>query len=139
MTNDQYLNLLLLKYAVDENAAKLASQRVMSLINQWGNENIVKTVYSGSIAKGTAINLGTDADIFISLSSKTPGTLQTIYNSLYDTLNRAGYRARIQNVSIGVKINNQKIDIVPARRHDQYTNDHSLYKSKTKTWTKTDI
>ena len=100
---------------------------------------MVKAEFSGSLSKGTAIRIGTDADIFISLSSTTPGTLQEIYNTLHTAVVQSGYPARKQNVSIGTTVNGHKIDLVPGRRQDQYSNDHSLYKSKAGTWTKTNI
>ncbi|GAA5526202.1 hypothetical protein Maes01_02801 [Microbulbifer aestuariivivens] len=100
---------------------------------------MVKAEFSGSMSKGTAISLGTDADIFISLSSTTPGTLQEIYNSLNNAVVQSGYPARKQNVSIGTTVNGHKIDLVPGRRQDQYSNNHSLYRSKAGSWTKTNI
>ena len=100
---------------------------------------MVKAEFSGSMSKGTAISIGTDADIFISLSSTTPGTLQDVYDSLHFAVINAGYPARKQNVSIGTTVNGHKIDLVPGRRQDQYGNDHSLYKSKSRAWTKTNI
>jgi len=93
---------------------------------------------SGSRAKGTAISLSSDIDIFISLSSTNSSSLGSIYDSLYSYFN-ARNSCRKQNVSIRVTYNNMKVDIVPGKRQDQYSNDHSLYKSKQDSWTKTNI
>ena len=139
MSNDEYLQGIIHKYTVDSYGAENAATSLDGLINTWANGYLVATKLSGSLAKGTAISLGTDADIFISLSSAIRYTLSEIYNSLYDTVISAGYTARQQNVSIGVNIRNYKIDLVPARRQSQYGNDHSLYKSKTNSWTQTNI
>lgn len=139
MTSDQYLRNTLNKYAVNTAAAQAAGQTIYPIIEKWSNGYMVKAEFSGSMSKGTAISLGTDADIFISLSSTTPGTLQEIYNSLNNAVVQSGYPARKQNVSIGTTVNGHKIDLVPGRRQDQYSNNHSLYRSKAGSWTKTNI
>jgi hypothetical protein len=139
MSNDEYLQGVIHKYTVDSSGAENAAKSLYELIDIWANGYLVATKLSGSLAKGTAISLGTDADIFISLSSATPGTLSQMYNSLYNAVISAGYTARQQNVSIGVDIGDYKIDLVPARRQSQYNNYHSLCKSKTNSWTQTNI
>lgn len=139
MSSDQYLRNILAKYAVDTAAAQAAGQTIYPVVEKWSNGYMVKAEFSGSMSKGTAISIGTDADIFISLKSTTPGTLQDIYNTLHTAVVISGYTARKQNVSIGTTVNGHKIDLVPGRRQDQYGNDHSLYKSKAGSWTKTNI
>lgn len=74
---------------------------------------------SGSRAKGTAIDIATDLDLFISLSSTTSNTLKEIYDSLYDCMIRQGITARKQNVSIGITYQNKDVDLVPAKRQGQ--------------------
>ena len=139
MSEDEYLQGIINKYTVDAEGAKTAAKSIYEVIDIWANGNLKEAKFSGSLAKGTAVSLGTDADVFLSLSSKTPGTLSDIYNSLYKAVKHAGNTARKQNVSIGVNINNYKIDLVPGRRQSQYGNDHSLYKNKINSWTKTNI
>ncbi|MEM1393345.1 MAG: hypothetical protein AAGG00_08645 [Cyanobacteria bacterium P01_H01_bin.150] len=141
MSNDKYLQGIIYKYTLDSSGAENAAKSLYRLIDIWANGYLIETKLSGSLAKGTAISLGTDADIFISLSSAIGYTLSLsdIYNSLYEKVISAGYTARKQNVSIGVNIGNYKIDLVPACRQSQYGNDHSLYKSKTNSWTQTNI
>lgn len=139
MSGDQYLKNVLVKYAVDVSAAQAAGQLIYPIIEKWSCGYMLKAEFSGSMSKGTAINIGTDADIFISLKSTTPATLKHIYDTLHTAVTQAGYGARKQNVSIGTTVNGHKIDLVPGRRQDQYGNDHSLYKSKTDSWTKTNI
>lgn len=139
MSNDEYLQGIIHKYTVDSYGAENAAKYLYGLIDTWANGYLKAMKLSGSLAKGTAVSLGTDADIFLSLSSITPGTLSQMYNSLYNQVTNAGYMARKQNVSVGVDIGDYKIDLVPARRQSQYNNYHSLYKSKTYSWTQTDI
>lgn len=134
-----YLNNIVTKYAVNVAGAKTAGKTICPIIEYWSNSYLVKAEFSGSLSKGTAISIGTDADIFISMSSKTPGTLSNLYDTLYDAISQAGYVARKQNVSIGTTVNGYKIDLVPGRRQSQHGNDHSLYRSKVQSWTQTNI
>lgn len=139
MSGDTYLRSILGKYAVNVSGAEAAGNTIYPVIENWGSIYFVKAEYSGSLAKGTGVNIGTDADIFISVSSTTPGTLADLYETLFNAVSQSGYAVRKQNVSIGTTVNGYKIDLVPGRRQSQYGNDHSLYKSKSGTWTQTNI
>jgi hypothetical protein len=139
MTADQYLTQIINKYQINEVGVKAQVTSIYPTIQRWGNEYLLEVIYSGSIAKGTAISLGTDADVFISLSSTTQETLADIYNTLYNAFNQAGFQARKQNVSIGVKSGGYQIDLVPGKRQSQYGYDHSVYRNKASTWTKTNV
>jgi len=139
MSNNDYLKSLVNKYRVDEAKAKKAVESIYPIIEKWGNGYINRCFYSGSIAKGTAVSISTDADVFISLRSSITDTLKKVYTSLYNAFNQNGYQPRKQNVSIGIVVNGVKIDLVPGVRQGQYGNDHSLYKSKADTWTKTNV
>ena len=111
-------------------------------IDNWAIRNgfsLTDMKLSGSRAKGTAITLSSDLDIFISISSTVNTQLATIYNSLYDYMRSQNIQSRKQNVSIGVSYINKDVDLVPGIRQSQYGDDHSLYKSKQKTWTQTNI
>ncbi|MDA3789478.1 MAG: hypothetical protein PF503_13430 [Desulfobacula sp.] len=139
MSGDNHLQSIIQKYAVNVAGAEAAGNSIYPLIQRWGNKYLLKAEFSGSIAKGTGVNIGTDADIFLSVSSNTPGTLSDLYETLYNAVTQSGYVARKQNVSIGTTVNGFKIDLVPGHRQSQYGNDHSLYKSKTGSWTQTNI
>ncbi len=139
MSGDTYLRSILKKYDVNVSGAEAAGNAIYPVLQTWGNSYFVKAEFSGSLAKGTGVNLGTDADIFISVSSTTPGTLADLYETLFNAVSQAGYTARKQNVSIGTTVNGYKIDLVPGRRQSQHGNDHSLYKSKSNSWTQTNI
>lgn len=139
MTADEYLQSLLQKYAVNVVGAKAAGSAIYPVLQKWGNQYLNNASYSGSLAKGTGISAATDADIFLSLSSTTPGSLADMYMTLYNAVTSAGYVARMQDVSIGVTVNGYSIDLVPGRRHSQYGYDHSLYRNKKATWTQTNI
>lgn len=139
MTPDQYLASLLLKYTVNVTTAKAAGNAIYPLLQQWGNSYLLSAEFSGSLAKGTGVSISSDADIFLSVSSSTPGTLADIYNSLLNTVIAAGYTARKQNVSIRVTVNSNSIDLVPGRRQSQWGDDHSLYRSKAQSWIQTNV
>lgn len=134
-----YLTNVLEKYRVNEAAARAQANLLMPIIQRWANKYLLSAEFSGSIARGTAVSLSTDADVFISLSSATPDTLQQIYTSLCEALTGAGLPIRRQNVSVGTTVGGMKVDLVPGKRQSQYGNEHSLYKNKTGTWTKTDV
>jgi len=142
MNNDEYVRSIIRKYALlsaptPEGAA--AAQAVYPIIQQWAGEHLLKVSYSGSTAKGTAISGITDVDLFISLSNETPENLGEIYRKLATKFENAGYTVRRQNVSIGITHNGVSMDLVPARKHPGNTSDHSLYRSKAKTWTQTNV
>ncbi len=139
MSGDAYLRGLLQAYAVNAAGAQAAANQLFPVLQQWGNMYLVSAEFSGSLAKGTAVSLATDADVFLSVSSVTPGTLADMYNTLCTAVGGAGYPVRRQDVSVGTKVNGFSIDLVPGRRQSQYGNEHSLYRNRTASWTKTDV
>lgn len=142
MTADRYLKSILQREAVDTSSASpvINVQDVIEpIIIRWAGNRLVGVNPSGSFAKGTANDSGTDIDLFVSLSSNTSETLKYIYNSLCNVLQNEGYSPRKQNVSLGIRVGMYDVDIIPAKRQDQYSNDHSLYRRKADTWTKTNI
>ena len=96
MTADQYLTQIINKYRVYEAGVKAHVNQLYPTIQNWGNQYLLEAIYSGSIAKGTAISLSTDADVFLSLSSTTQETLAVIYETLFNALMQAGYHPRKQ-------------------------------------------
>lgn len=143
LDDNTYLRQVLNKYKVNETQIQIEVSKLLPMINSWANGWLVEASYSGSIAKGTAISVGTgkgsDADIFISLKPNTPDTLENIYNTLFKAVTEAGFQARKQNVSIGVSTGTLDIDLVPARKQSSFGNDHSLYKSKSGSFVKTNV
>ena len=139
MTGDQYVQSILSKYAVNNSSAEAAANSVAPSIRQWAGAQLSSLEFSGSFAKGTANNLSTDVDLFISLRSTTTQTLGQIYESLYSLASNNGWSPRRQNVSIGITRNGMQIDLVPGRVQSGYQNVHSLYKRKTNSWIQTNI
>lgn len=140
MTSLEYVKKVLQKYAVDQNKAVQYHRIFEPYIKEWANTlGLVDIKISGSSKKGTAVSSGTDVDLFISITSTNTDTLCDLYSSLFSYMTNKGFKARKQNVSIGIDYNTDQIDLVPARRQGQYGNDHSLYVSKKNSWTKTNI
>ena len=143
MTSNEYVMSVVRKHALstqlDSNTQYYIVSPLKKIIAEWAGNCLCETKLSGSRAKGTAIDLSTDLDLFISLSSTTNNTLKEIYDSLYGWVTSKGISARKQNVSIGITYGGQSIDLVPAKRQSSYGSDHSLYRRKADSWTKTNI
>lgn len=148
--SDMYLFQILQKY----NPRNLVNYshpifQLKNMLKTWANGCYVDILESGSRAKGTAISIASDVDFLISLTSncnENNGGLEGIYNSLYSKLKSVYSSARKQNVSVKIDLfgntllaGNLEVDITPARKQSDYTNDHSLWVSKLSTWKKTNI
>lgn len=142
-----YLLRILARESVDTGPYAPARNVIATLypvLQHWGGGYLREISPSGSFAKGTANRSGTDIDLFLSLAPETPTTLSQIYNSLDTALNQAGYTTRRQNVSINVRVTTSlsgvyDVDLVPAKQQHAYSSDHSLYRRKADTWTKTNV
>lgn len=142
MNADTYLNNILTREYVDAgifSPVRAVQATLLPYIQEWAGIYLAEVSPSGSFAKGTANHSGTDIDLFISLKQKTPETLKEIYDSLFNKITQKGYLPKRQNVSINVNVNGYSVDLVPAKRQDIFSDDHSLYRRKANTWTKTNI
>lgn len=143
MTADEYVNSIINKYSIKGEVDALTKLCVVdplvNIIKGWAGTQLIDVYYSGSRAKGTAISLSSDIDLFISLKSDTTESLKDIYTSLHNSVTANKITARKQNVSIGVAYGGHSIDLVPGKKHAGNTNDHSLYRNKVDSWTKTNI
>lgn len=140
---DSYVLSVVSKYKLSDTIDYYTQSNIIDplsrLIHAWAGQYLVDIKLSGSRAKGDAISLSSDLDLFISLSSTTPYDLKYIYYNLCDYIQQNKIQIRKQNVSIGVTYQNRKIDLVPARRQDVHGNYHSLYKRKQDSWMQTNI
>jgi len=141
-TNDDYIiNVVAqhtptISYNVDQ-----VKQALNSHIYPWANGHEYEIKLSGSVAKGTCITGTSDMDFFISLNPSVSNcnTLEKVYVTLRNRFIGAGYSVREQNVSIGITHTGFKIDIVAGVKHHPLGLDHSIWKRKAQTWTKTNI
>ena len=142
MSADAYLQNILYREAVDTgptSPVRGVQAWLQPIIQEWAGVYLVNVSPSGSFAKGTANKSGTDIDLFISLSSSTPDPLKDIYNKLFNKMTEKGFIPKRQNVSINIRVNGYDVDLVPAKRQDTTGQDHSLYRRKADTWTKTNV
>lgn len=142
MSPDEYLWGLLVREAVDtgpNSPVRGVGATLAPMLQQWAGQWLVSVQPSGSFAKGTANRSGTDIDLFISLKSDTPESLKEIYDKLGRKLTEAGYSPRRQNVSLNIRVDGYSVDLVPARRQDDIGADHSLFRRRADTWTKTNV
>lgn len=140
--SDQYLRNILAREQVDTSVfspVRTVATTLAPMLNRWGNGYLLGIEPSGSFAKGTANRSSTDIDFFLTLSSNTPDTLAQIRSSLGNCLTQHGYQYRDQNVSLGINASGYRVDLVPGKRQSQYGGDHSLFRKKANTWTKTNI
>lgn len=139
---DEYLSSILHRETVDTSITSLALTIQLVLwpvISKWANGHLLNVQPSGSFSKGTANLSGTDIDLFISLSPNVSENLRDIYDTLDRALQYAGYKTRRQNVSLNITVHGQSVDLVPAKRQNMLREDHSLYRQKADTWTKTNV
>ena len=139
---DRYLRGILQREAVDTSILSPLRQVQTTLwptIWAWANGHLLDVSPSGSFSKGTANLSGTDIDLFISVSPNVVEGLREIYNTLERALQIAGYKTRRQNVSINITVGGQSVDLVPAKRQNLFLDDHSLYRRKADSWTKTNV
>lgn len=139
---DSYLAALLQREAVDtgpSSPVRGVQHQIQPVIQEWAGRFLAGVSPSGSFAKGTANRSGTDIDLFISLTPDTPETLKQIYESLFTRMTQAGYTPERQNVSISIRVGGYDVDLVPAKWQGYFGDDHSLYRRRADTWTKTNV
>lgn len=142
MSADAYLQNILARETVDTgpySPVRGVQSIVAPIIREWAGSQLVSINPSGSFAKGTANASGTDIDLFISLAANTTNPLKEIYGTLAARLQGGGYTVRRQNVSLNIRVGSIDVDLVPAKRQDNMSEDHSLYRRKADTWTKTNV
>lgn len=135
----QYIRTIVERYAPNPLAFAIARTRIDPIVKVWANRYLRGITASGSFAKGTAVGLSHDVDMFVSLAHDVPGSLKEIYESLFARLAEEGLAPVRQNVSIGVKHSGVSIDVIPGRRLPNVLLAHALYKRKQDSWTKTNV
>ncbi|WP_221792219.1 hypothetical protein [Aquisediminimonas sediminicola] len=142
MTADQYLASILLREQVDTglmSPVRAVQNIIMPALITWGGEHLNAVHPSGSFAKGTANRSGTDIDLFISVAETVPNPMKEVYETLFSQMTARGYAPKRQNVSININVGGYSVDLVPGKRQNAYSSDHSLYRRRADTWTKTNV
>ena len=139
---EQYLRSVLARESVDMgplSPIRAIQAQLEPTLTAWAGNNLNWIAPSGSFAKGTAVRTGTDLDLFISLSPNTPETLTAIYHKLFRQMAGAHFIPRRKNVSIGIKYRGLEVDLVPGRRQNLLTTNHSLFVKRKGTWKMTNV
>jgi len=114
MTADEYLQGTVAKYAVENGPASDGEREacaLVRLISEWAGRDLVGFQLSGSYEKGTAVTLGTDVDILISV--KKPGDAKETYLSLYQHCLEKHLPPETHGVAIRITSNGVKVHIIP--------------------------
>lgn len=141
MTAQQYMEQILAKYNLkDADVEPLKRKRAVieDFIRSRYGSKVATFYYSGSYAKGTAINLKYDLDLCIYFTNSAFPSLADMYNDVFKVL-KERYQIEKQKVSIRLTYDGDNIDIVPARKIDERTDDANLYISTTGGQIKTNI
>ena len=139
----EYVAAVVKKYAVGVGAgspAVRAANELIPALREWAGRYLLDIALSGSYAKGTATSLGTDVDVFISLSDVAGRSVKDIYWSLFRFLADRGLGPQAQNVSVRVASNGVQVDVVPGRVQSRDgSGDHTLYRRKKDSWVQTNV
>jgi len=109
---------------------------VEDLVRNHFESKVASFVYSGSIAKGTAIKSSADLDLAVYFHHDEFETLREMYNAV-ESLLSAHYKVRPQRVSIGLP--DLHVDVVPGRKISNEGNLVNLYRTDTGTSIQTSI
>ncbi len=143
MSSNDYLIKILNKYSARDLSSHSSDiSKLKSLLESWADSCYLNIWDSGSRAKGTAINLASDVDYLVSLSSgcnQNSRGLKSIYDGLHSKLKSNYSNVRKQNVSFRIDLNGLEVDVTPGRKYSGNSNYHSLYISKQDTWQQTNI
>lgn len=140
MNEQQYIKQIIQNRqstSLSYNDARLTD--IKNVIKAWAGSQLSEIKLSGSCAKNTAIQGKSDCDLFISLKASGTKSLREIYYALNSFIQKAGYRTRLQNISISVITNGLTIDLIPAKVDEVTENYHNLYLSQQDSWTKTNV
>jgi len=114
VTDDQYVESIVAKYAVENQPGSDAEREACALgrlISDWAGKDLVGFQLSGSYEKGTAISLGTDVDILVSIEK--PNDAQEVYLSLYRHCAERNFPPEAHGVSIRILSNGVKVHMIP--------------------------
>src|SRR6516165_7787576 len=142
MTPDEYLKTILIRETINTgpySPVRGVQATLYPLLQRWAGNRLVDVHPSGSFINGTANLSGTYIVLFFSLSNQTTETLKEIYDKLFNFMKENGYSPSRQNVSINLSVNGYSVDLVPAKRQNSFSDDHSLYRRRADTWTKTNV
>jgi len=117
MKADDYIREVLSKYTKENKPRTLLLQEIEKFIGKirgWAGEVLHSISFSGSYFKGTYLSGIDDIDLLISLDLRTQGTLNEIYNNLFNYLQSENYSPFKNEFSIGVVDSGFSFDLMPS-------------------------
>ena len=117
LTVDQYAASVIREYQITQDIkspGRQAAEDLIPLLEQWGGERLLSTTLSGAYAKGTAISLSSDIDIFFSLKLSQENEVRKVFWQLFEYLGDHGLQPHTRNVSLQVVRNGARVDLLPA-------------------------
>ncbi len=120
---------------------KSALKDVMREVQRWDVHGFIEYArITGSFAKGTNVQGGTDVDMLLSFHPAYQSAPVTIYKELFEHLRRNGFPgASASHVGIRLTVDGLLIDLIPARKHTEEGEDHRIFNRKTGEWTVTNL
>jgi hypothetical protein len=110
----EYLLRVLEGYEIGPESVR-AARNLFPALQEWAGPHLVDICLSGSYAKKTATCLGTDVDVFVSLSDFRGQNIKDIFWGLFHWLAHRGLRPHAQNVSLRLERRGIAIDVVPGQ------------------------
>jgi hypothetical protein len=134
MTGHEYLLKVIEKQKMpdrDLETLRKLRQEIEGVLKREYSRNNPRFYYGGSYGKKTMIRESYDLDIVIYFPFQPNYTLQTIYESVHQTLLKSGYRVNPKTVSLQLLYENGfHIDVVPGRAQDTTYQYATLYKNR---------
>jgi len=136
---DQYAASTVEKYVVTPDTgspAHRAADALIPLLKTWGKQYLQGITLSGAYAQGTAISLGSQVDILLSVNPVPGMQMKNIFWSLFEYLSDHDLHPHTRNVTIQVKSKGLLVDLIPARRDGA---GHVLFNKKLGAEVRTDL
>lgn len=115
----QTLSEILQSYSLNRYAAQKGKlhdkyQRVLQILHrEFGDQLADNPFQSGSLAKGTPINVKFDLDMVVPFKRGAFDSPEAMYKAIGKLLQRNEYKPRYQKVSFGVPVGKSFLDVVP--------------------------
>lgn len=142
MTAEGYIRAVLGRYELPtgpDSPAEKALTNLEPYIREWAGRYLVEILPTGSYAKATRILGGTDIDILISLSYRTPRDASQLYEHFFLWLKRHDFKPRRHPVSIAITHQGLEVHLLPARQEHASSAKHQLYATERRRVTTTNL
>ncbi|SFZ86551.1 hypothetical protein SAMN02983003_3735 [Devosia enhydra] len=118
MTADDYLRQILAREAVDDGPGaplRLLEAEIVQILGDWIGSALQEVAPGGAFEKGTANASGVAIDFVAFITPDCPIPIEALYESLHLHLHALGLDPVRRPVSIGIRLDDMMVDIIPAR------------------------